>query len=274
MGGDGGGGGDDGFAARQVAEEARKAGLRAKINQLYGIGDAGATSVDRSKFVIPAKAGEMVLDPQNGEGGGYREHGGAPEGFDQPGYDAALAAARNSGNQVAAQMTGEEKRLADATRSFYAEDLKDNYDKAKRRNTFALADRGLLGGSAQVDTETDLKRGNTMGATRIQDEVAAAVNNLKNQREAERLNAVQLVNAGAGEDAVAGAQAGLSRAFENAAAQRKTSIAGDLFAGGADAVAGANSASLGPLAYQQYMQSLRRFSNPVSNVGGRTTPTG
>lgn len=157
------------------------------------------------------------------------------------------------------QMEAEERQLADSTRGFYGEDLKYNYDRARRNNTFALADRGLLGGKAQVDSEAELARDNTMGATRLEDEVKSAVSGLRNAREGERLNATTLVNAGSGEDAVSAAQAGLSRAMQNAAAMRKTSIASDLFAGGADAVAGSNSALANAAALQRYQNSLKTF---------------
>ncbi len=174
--------------------------------------------------------------------------------------------------KAAAQLTDEEGKLAGATRGFYEEDLKHSYDRAKRSNTFALADRGLLGGKAQIDTEAELNRDNTLGATRLEDEVRAAVAALKGQREGERLNATNLVNAGAGEDAVAGAQAGLTRALSNASATRKTSIAGDLFTAGADSVAAGQNAALGPLALQQYRNSLKTFFG--NNSGDKATVTG
>lgn len=224
MGGDGGGdGGDGGFAERQQAEEARKGGLRKRINSLYGLDD---------------------------------------------GEDPATAEAARK------QLTAEEEKLAGSTRGFYAEDLKHTYDRAKRSNTFALADRGLLGGSAQLDTEGELNRDNTLGATRLEDEVRSAVAALKGQREGERLNATSLVNAGAGEDAIAGAQAGLSRALENASATRKASIAGDLFTAGADSVAAGQNAAVGPLALQQYRNSLKTFFGNNGGGSGRVTATG
>lgn len=212
MGGDKGGG-DDGFAARQQAEEARKTGLRSRINSLYGLGGEEDT---------------VSKDAQ-------------------------------------AQLDTEEKTLSDANRGFYSEDLQHTYDRAKRKNTFALADRGLLGGKAQIDTEAELNRDNTMGATRIEDEVRAAVAALKGQREGERLNAMSLVNSGAGEDAIAGAQAGLTRALDNASATRKASIAGDLFATGANSVAPSSNTDV--LAMQRYQNQLKTF---FGTSGGNT----
>lgn len=263
MGGDGGG--DGGFADRQKAEESRKIGLRQRINSLYGYGSGGAMTVDRAKFTTPSMIVADETGPQQ-----------QPETFDQAGYDAAVAAGAGTDAEAAAAraaMSKEETDLANANRNFYSEDLQHSYAKAKRNNTFALADRGLLGGKAQVDTEAELNRDNTLGGTRLEDEVRSAVASLKNQREGERLNALNLVNAGTGEEAIAGAQAGLSRSLQNATATRKANIAGDLFTTGADSVAAGNNAAMGGLAYQQYLQSLRRFSNPVSSVGAAVTPT-
>ncbi len=271
MGGDGGGG-DGGFAERQAAEEARKSALRRKFSSLYGIDSPeAATPPDRSKFITG-----YAQQPS-----GYDTEGGpayhlAPV-YDDTAYQAAVDAAKSGGDAIAKAareaMAKEESELETANRSYYTDELNRRYEKARRQNRFGLADRGLLGGSQQVDSERELALDNTLGASRVEDEVRGAVAALRNQREAERLNAVQLVNAGAGEEAVAGAQAGLRRALDNANSMRKADIASDLFAGVTDSFAGANNALLGQLAYQQYRDKLRSFygSEPRS---ARITGTG
>jgi len=220
----GGSSGDGGLSAAsdaQKAEEDRKAGLRKRINQIYGIDD----------------------------------------GTDDP----VAKAARDS-------MAAEENTLGGATRNFYDEQLQHDTEKAFRNNRFALADRGTLGGSAQIDTEKELSRDNTLGATRVADQVANAIAGLKSSREQERLNATNLVNTGSGEDAVNSAQAGLTRSLSNAQAQQHASITGDLFAGGADSVASAN-AGYNPLLLAQYQNRLGSFFNPGSGSTARTTAT-
>lgn len=275
MGGDGGGG-DGGASANIQAEEARKTALRARINQLYGIATpgGGATAPTREQFTTGGRAATWVPSGDTG----YETP--AVEGtLDQAAYDKAMADFNAQGgadgvaNSAAAQMAKEEQDLADSTRNFYSEDLKHTYDRAKRRNTFALADRGLLGGSAQVDTEGELNRDNTLGATRLEDEVRGAVAGLKSARESERLNAAALVNSGAGEEAIAGAQAGLSRALQNATSTRKASIASDLFANGADAVAAGMNQGVGPAALAQYRNSLKTFYGSGGGSAGRVTAT-
>lgn len=286
--GGGGEGGDGGVGERLQSEEARKRGLRNRISQLYGYDADKGPAPTREKFtskkmVTPSTEG---LTLQSDEGGqnwvdaqGRIVDLGAPverDVFDEEGYNKALGD-YNAADDVAAAARGElqseEDKLAGSTRDFYGEDLKHTYDRAKRNNTFALADRGLLGGTAQVDTERELNRDNTLGATRLEDEVRAAVASLKGQREGERLNALSLVNSGAGEEAVSGAKAGLSRAIQNASATRKASIASDLFTQGADAVAGANDATAQALALQRYQQQLRTFFNPTGGGAGRVTAT-
>jgi hypothetical protein len=274
MGGDGGGG-DGGFAERQAAEEARKSALRRKISSLYGIDNPEAAALpDRSKFITGTSP--PVYD--YGSETPMLINGGEPI-YDDAAYQAALDAAKSSagGDAIAKAareaMAKEEADLEGANRSFYTDELGRSYDKARRQNRFGLADRGLLGGSQQIDSERELSLDNTLGATRIEDEVRGAVGALRNQREAERLNAIQLVNAGSGEEAVSGAQAGLQRALQNASSLRKADIASDLFGGVTDSFGAANNAMLGQLAYQQYQNKLRTFygSEPKS---ARVTGTG
>lgn len=288
MGGEEGGGGDGGFSQRQQAEEDRRTALRTRINQLYGIDDPAAVQREptREQFTTGATPEQQAVQPRDDTAGGGAMVAGTPYRpanpgtFDRAAFDAAMAAFRSSdpsdptARAARTQMTSEENRLSDAGRTFWQEDLRHTYDRAARNNRFALADRGLLGGSAQIDTEAELGRDNTLGATRVEDEVRAAVAGLRNQRESERLNATGLVAAGAGEDAVRGAQAGLTRAVENANAVRRTGIAGDLFTQGADQVAAGQNANAGALGYQQYLNSLRRFSGGGVNSGrANITPT-
>lgn len=305
---------DDVVASREKTEQDRKAKLRTRINQLYGIDDpdytrgaapkkedfkssgTGLPVLGKTYTPVVGKGSDEyeaykqrlidqgfnsvsaadVAAAQYGEPPATWDFGGA---VDDTGYQAALDK-WNAGTDVdpkaqAARdaLKKEETDLSKSTRDFYTEDLEHTYKKAKRNNTFALADRGLLGGSAQIDTEGELNRDNTLGATRLEDEVKAAVAALKNTRETERLNATSLVNSGSGEDAVAGAQAGLTRALDNASATRKASIASDLFTTGADSVAAGNASSYGPLSLQAYRNSLKTFYNPTGG-SAKVTSTG
>lgn len=262
----GGGGSDNSFSERQDAEEARKTALRSKINRMYGY-DAVDAAPTKKKFqttpdvISSDDAGNVRQTPGMVDDDAFAR---AVEDYNKSGAEAQVA--RDA-------MAKEEAELSAANRAFYSEDLKHSYDRAERNNRFALADRGLLGGSAQVDTEAELNRDNTLGATRLEDEVRNSISSLRGQREGERLNAMNLVNSGAGSDAVAGAQAGLSRALQNAAATRKASITSDLFAGGADSVAAGNDAGTNALALQRYQNQLKTFFGTSGGNTGRVTAT-
>lgn len=272
MGGDQGGGGQS-AADYAASEERRKSGLRKQINQLYGISDASSMQApSKSQFTTGAQPQYVYSGGTNDPDGGYSAGGMVVGGysdpvFDQAGYDKALADFDASGGMdpVAKAALDTQKKaettLGDSTRAFYGDQLQHSSEQAFRNNRFALADRGTLGGSAQVDTERELSRDNTLGATRIADQVASAIAGLKNSNESERLNAINLVNSGSGADAVQSAQAGLSRSLENAQSQQKANITGDLFAGGANQIAAANSA-YNPLLLAQMQSKMGSFFNP------------
>lgn len=167
-------------------------------------------------------------------------------------------------------MAKSENELGDSTRSFYNDQLQHASEQAFRKNRFALADRGTLGGSAQIDSERELSRDNTLGATRIADKVSEAVSGLRNSQEQERLNAINLVNAGSGADAVQAAQAGLQRSFDNANSQQKVDLTGGLFSSVADQYAGQANNALMLDAFNR--GKLGTFFNPGSGTA-RVTPT-
>lgn len=254
MGGDSGGGGEGAILQSQKAEEARKNALRSKLNSFYGI-DAPYTAPDTNKFTTYDENGMPYLDSEA--------------------YEKADAAAR-LGDPVAAsareQLEKEEADLEKSNRDYYTEDLEHSFKKAGRQNRFALADRGLLGGSAQIDSEGELDRDNVRGAGRIEDEVRNAVAALSSGREQERLNATQLINSGAGESVISGAQAGLARAFQNAAAQRKADITSDLFSTAADNVAIGQNVALNQAQLNAYRNAMRSFYNAPESRGS-ITPT-
>lgn len=266
----------------QRGEEERKSALRSKLSSLYGI-DSPVALPDKEKFrtggtgapilTYDASGRDYQIDPNEPMYG--TKPGGSPI-YDEDAYGAAVAKAQEAGDPVAkaarSQMAEEEDKLAKGSRDYYEEDLAHTFGKAERANRFALADRGLLGGSAQIDTERELDRDNALGATRLEDEVRAAVAGLRSGREQERLNATSLINSGAGEEAVAGAKSGLSRAFDNASSLRKANIAGDLFQNTADTVATAQQIQAGQAGLQSYRNALQTFYNP-SKVSGRVSST-
>lgn len=206
--------GDGGAAAAAAAEEARKAALRTKINQMYGIGDEAA----------------------------------------------------------AAKMAAEEKTLGDANRSYYTDELNRDYAKAERNTRFNVARQGLLGGSEASDKQLDVTSDRDLGASRLDDAVNLAVNNLKTQREQERLTATSLVNAGEGDNAVLAASRGLNQTLANASSANKQQLFGDLFAGGVDQASAQNANLANAALLARYKQGLATYFAPGS-TGGKVTGT-
>jgi hypothetical protein len=175
---------------------------------------------------------------------------------------------------AASQMDAERKQVSDATRGYYTDQLTRAFGGAERNNRFALARQGLMGGSQDVDSNAQLQTDENLGATRIDQASRGAAASLDQQREQERLNAISLVNSGAGESAVAAAQAGLHNSLQNVSTANRASLFNDLFTNGADAYSA--QAQNAALAAQlgRYQQSLSYFYPTGSSSSGRITPSG
>lgn len=250
----GGKGGDSGQAA--AADEARKAALRARIDSLYGNSRTDA----RPELVsgTPAKGFGKI--------GEYLHNATVPAG--QAAYDADQAAA----DRARAQMTDEAKQVGDATRGYYTDQLTRSFGAAERNNRFNLARAGLQGGSADVDTNAELSTDRNLGATRIDQAARSAAANLDAQREQERMQAISLVNSGAGDSAVLSAQAGLKNSLAQAQNTNKVNLFSDLFTTGANGVADINQNAALAAMLGRYNQQLSSYF-PTSSSGGRVTPS-
>ena len=264
FGGDGGGG--DSAGANYEAEEARKSQLRKQIDLMYGFGTA--TPPTREQFrgkATPASTGyvgeDSVYDP------------GSPGVVDEDAYQRALAEfnAGGEGADARAAMEAENTKLADATRSYYTDKLGSDYTKAERNTRFKLARQGLMGGSEDIYQQGEVKSDRDLGATRVDEAVRRAVADLKTKREQERLNAVQLVNAGAGDSAVSAAQAGLKNSFEVANSAQRVNLFDDLFANAADSVTNSNQQDQQAALLNRYRNQLSSFAPARSTSSGRIT---
>ncbi len=252
-----GGGGDGGAGKRAEEEEARKARLRARIDNLYGVPTTGK-NMFREYRQVPTGQQDERGDPTTMAQEFWRE---------EPYGDAAAA------EEAKKAMEAEGTDLSKATRGYYADQLGDQYGEAERKTRFKLARQGLLGGSEDIFQQGDVKQDRDLGATRVDEAVRRAVSNLVSQREQERLNAVNLVNAGAGDSAVSAAQAGLRNSFENVASAQKADIFSDLFANSADVAANANNAEAQAAMLGRYRDRLSTFFPARSSSSGRVTPS-
>jgi hypothetical protein len=248
-------GGDGGAGARQEEEEQRKSELRRRIDRLYGI-----------DYAEP-------LMPQAGGGGPIAKMLYSMADQVNPQVEARNAAAMSEAAAARAAMEAENTKLADATRGYYTDELGRNFEKAERGTRFKLARQGLLGGSEDVFQQGDVRQERDLGATRVDEAVRRAVANLTSQREQERLNAINLVNAGAGDSAVSAAQAGLRNSFENVSNEQKANLFSDLFANSADAMTANNLATNQALLAARYRDRLGAFFPARSTSSGRNTPS-
>lgn len=294
IGGDEGGGGDS-AGAKYEEEEARKSELRKQIDLMYGVdvpGYAKGPAPDRASFTkkAPRFVGETNTNPtKNKNLDGFfadvalanaAERGAEilPPGtdeFDQAGYDKAVSEYNAAGDGTAARaaMEAENTKLGDATRSYYTDKLGKDYTKAERETRFKLARQGLMGGSEDIYQQDEIESDRDLGATRVDEAVRRAVSDLKGKREAERLNAVQLVNAGAGDSAVSAAQTGLKNTFEAANSAQRVNLFDDLFANTADAVANNGQQEQQSALLARYRNQLGSFVQGRSTSSGRITPS-
>lgn len=171
-----------------------------------------------------------------------------------------------------AQLDNETKTVSDATRAYYTDQLNRAFPKAERDARFNLARQGLLGGSVDVDTNTELSTDKNLGATRIDEAVRKAAAGLTSQREQERLQGINLVNAGVGDSAVDSSIAGLRGAFTNANNASRADLFGDLFSASADTAAASNANQTQAALLARYQNQLKTFfPNNASSGGGRVT---
>lgn len=176
------------------------------------------------------------------------------------------------GNDTAkAALDKEGATVGDATRSYYTDALNRAFAKAERNTRFNLARAGQLGSSEFASQQGEVASDRDLGATRIDEAVRKAVASLQTQREGERLNAIGLVNAGVGDQAIDAAGSGLRTSLSNASNQNKADIFGDLFANSADAMSSQNANSANAALLARYKQQLGT-TFPTSG-GGTVTAT-
>lgn len=245
MGGDGGGGGSGQAAAE---DEARKASLRDQIDRLYGV------KTTKPVAAAPQPRGTGLLKGITSL---------VPGSTEVP--DAEAFGAKD-------QMAADDASVSDATRGYYTDQLTRSFGAAERNNRFRLARQGLQGGSADVDSNAELSTDRNLGATRIDQAARAASASLDAQREQERMQAISLVNAGAGDSAISSAQTGLKNSLAQAQNTQKVNLFGDLFTTGANGVADANQNAALAQMMSRYNQQLASFF-PTGSSGGRITPS-
>ncbi len=110
------------------------------------------------------------------------------------------------------------------------QDVNRQFDQVSRTNRFGLARAGLMGGSADIDSQSELARRNNEGLERSAGLGEGAAADLRNADERTRQNLTSMAQTGMDTGQAAQlALSGLETNAKNAAAQRAGSTIGDLF---------------------------------------------
>lgn len=264
----GGGGGDGG--ARQMEEDRQRriSAAVSRINSIFngadvlqGVGKAsqytpGQTyyNADGTIFVAPTKTTQQEITADQagtytaGDSPQFRLNPGVQEGSRNNGNDSyyyrdvdvadqdAINKALQDGLYTSVQkVTGQARQpLYDEQRQavydLNSKDVNRQFEEAERANRFGLARAGLLGGSADVDSNADLQRRTNEGlikAAGIGDQAAA---DLQTSDERARQNLISMAQSGI--DTGTAGQMALSQLdanTQNAASARSGATVGSLF---------------------------------------------
>ena len=155
MGKGGGGGGDGGAAAREAARKGRVDSSIRAINELF---------FGRKNAQVDVPAGiPFARELRDFGGGGIGGDTGGEQYYQRPGFSnqAAISAANANNSALGTNLTPERIAALDNVQSTienkFLPELEEDTSDAKRELKFALARRGLLGGSAQSDASGRLR---------------------------------------------------------------------------------------------------------------------
>lgn len=256
---------------RAAKEEERKQRLRDQLNAIYGIGEGtpqltgytirGGDQKYQGKTMTLEEA--QAAQAASAEAGGDNYTGGV---FPVYGADPAVAAAQ-------AQMQAEDEKVGSANRDYYTDQLGRAFVKAERNTRFNLARSGLLGSSEDSAQQGEVRSDRDLGATRIDEATRRAVTGLHGAREDARLKGIGLINAGAGDEGVRSASAGLKQSFDTALNAQKADLTSDLFANAVDAYTAQNTNAANRALLARYQQGLGASFSNSGTSSGRVTPT-
>lgn len=220
-----GGGGDNGFAAQQASDDAKKQRARDALNASFGVAGSGAGAPNRDSFWTNAA-------------GGYDNEGNPttrPQ-FDQSGWDAAQAAwgaeqQRTDSNRVARDQLYSTVR----TNAFDAgkRSLDEQKTQAGRDLKFELFAKGLNGGSVDIDQNAMLGRTYDDGVLQLGAKADGVAADMRSSDEQTRLGLLQSIDAGMDQGSAASSAINQMRVnADKAASSAQGTAVGDLFAGG------------------------------------------
>lgn len=203
-----GGGGDGGSGEMRAAEEDRQRKVQAAvdaINTRFGIpASAGSMAQalgappDRAQFNIPTR--QWVGEGEN------MQLMNVPGGFDQAGYDKAMAEYEGRRGQIygtndeaaraRAARDSQYSSIAAAVKDAAMRDVDRQYTTASNRNKFGLARAGLMGGSVDAESGGQLAELYGEGKLKATEAGVAAAADLRSQDERARQNLISLAQSG------------------------------------------------------------------------------
>jgi len=225
----GGGGGGDGGAAREAERQKNQNSAIGRVNRLFGINDAGSVAPDKKDNGYYRYMD--VPDSSSDTGTSNRRI------FDEETYNADLAAweAQKAGSapEAAANKTARENiytGLKDDTFNYYLNDLNKQYTDTNRNAKFSLSDKGLLGGSFDLDTQNDIQSQRDRATLDIGNRADSAANKLRASDEQARLDLISRINAGmSGDAAIQSANTQLSNSVNDIRSNATSNSLGQVF---------------------------------------------
>lgn len=236
-----GGGGDGGMGQMRADEEARQRKVQAAVDAInakfgYGQGRNVGPRPSREAFTTPASPGGVV---QVGTAWAPKEEYQAPTagGFNQAGYDAALAKWRQQSSAAKGEVNASKvarnsmyAQIADAVKSTALRDLDRQYTKASQKNLFGLARSGLLGGSVDAESGGELQELYGEGQLKATQAGQQASSDLRGNDEQTRQRLIGLAQSGLDTGTAASmASAQMGAAADLARSQAAQATVGRLF---------------------------------------------
>lgn len=235
-------GGDGGASDLRAQETERQAKVQAAvdaINRQFGKGPARAAPVidQFTTAGTPAVAGRPGFweTVDSGDGTSQQwvppvaEYGGTAASVDQAGYDAAMAAWRA---EQAAPSTRQAlyDDVSGATRDVALRDVDRQFTQASKANKFGLARSGLLGGTVDAESGSDLAQRYGEGRIKAEQAGVNAAADLASTDEKTRQNLISLAQSGIDTGTASSLAAGQMAAAANSARSASAGASvGDLF---------------------------------------------
>ena len=233
-----GGGGDGGAADMRKEEEARQAKIQASvdaINGKFGIGSGNnAAAPSRNAF---ERSGGRSVEYIGGGGEGGNDpmpvYTDLPSGFDQEGYDRAMAQWQAQQTDVSGAKAARDALYGDiqgAVRDTNVRELDKQFSEASKQNLFGLARSGLLGGSVDAEAGADLGLRYGEGKMKAEQAGLGAASELRANDEKTRQNLIGLAQSGIDTGTAASLAAGqMGAAADLARSNTSSASIGDLF---------------------------------------------